>query len=157
MIKQNHPSLPTAVRKYGCRYRSLQAVAEWVTRRSLSVQDIIDAYEKLSKNPLVMDANCLCGTDEHLIIWDAFRRLGTADKGVQVGSMQGGKPTGWQGEYVEHDFVINDYKTTYGKHFVLADRAGKDIFDPWDYALESLPKKGLQRQLLYRVNYQKRT
>lgn len=155
MIKQNHPKLPQNVRKSGCRYRCLQAIAEWVTRRELSVQDITEAYHVFSKQPTVMNAQCNCGSDEHKIIWDAFARLGCDDKAVQVGTMQNGKPTGWQNEKVDYDFMILDYKTPTGKHFVLADCEGKTLWDPWDYSQEPLSKLQLQRQLLYKVNYTK--
>lgn len=155
MLKQNDYRLPEKVRQFGCRFRCLQAIAEWSLHRALTVQDITEAYNDFRKKPNVMNSNCECYGDEHLIIWDAFERLGSKDKGVQIGQMKGGKALDWNGNPTQFHFMILDYATSTGKHFVLADAGGKPIWDPWDHNQSPLNKLNLQRQLLYKITYAK--
>ncbi len=149
LIKQNKAGLPEAVQKWGCKYRCLQAIAELSEGHSLSAYDILSIYQAFAKknNPKVMNENCETGEQEHVIIDNAFYRLRLDEqrKAKMVGSINDkGETWGQQ----EGDFIMKDFKTPTGKHFVLFDKDGHEIFDPWDGTIERL---GVNKTMFYKV------
>lgn len=145
LVKQNMPGLPEQVREFGCKFRCLQAIAEFTIGRTLSPYDIMNIYHVFVKknDHTIMNSNCYMGENEHFVIDNAFYRLTLTEKykGKMVGSS-----TGWGVQ--KGDFIIKDFKTKFGKHFVLFDKFGREIFDPWDGNLERL---GLNKILFYEV------
>ena len=131
-IPQNHPALPEAVRLYGCRYRTLQAIAEFIAGATLSLRYITNAYNTFKREKDVMNSNCECGEKEFKIIQDAYTEL-TLEKRVlwQIGKIEGDKVTYWSGTPHPYTHIIREYKTNVGKHFVLLDKDKNLIFDPW--------------------------
>lgn len=148
IIKQNDTRLNESIRKFGCRFRSLQAIAEFSVGKFLTVEQIETAYKELQK-PKVMNANCECGEKEHEIINHAFKMLGSTWKGKQVGAKDLANNDEWAEQ--SGDFVIFDYRTPQGKHFTLANSKAKEIFDPWNYKLGKLEKTRHAKNLFYRV------
>ncbi len=153
MIAQNDRRLNRKINLYGCRFRSLQAVAEMFSGRRLSAEEVEAAYDEHVQNPEIMNENCRCGTQEHHIVNKAFTALGCLNTCRQVGSMQDGIPVGWDGNEVDFDFMILHWATqTPDGHFTLANKEGEEIFDPWNESFDApLGKKYIQRKLLYKV------
>lgn len=137
-IPQNHPKLPKAVRLYGCRYRTLQAIAEFIAGQTLSLRYITDAYNQFRKEKDVMTDNCECGQKEFKIIQDAYTEL-TLDKKVlwQIGKIDGDQVIYWSGKEYPYTHIIREYKTNVGKHFVLLDKEKNLIFDPWSLEFDA--------------------
>lgn len=149
LIKQNKSGLPSPVQKWGCKMRCLQAIAEFSEGQSLSAYDILTIYESFTKknNPKIMNQHCETGTQEDVIINNAFYRLrlDEARKAKMVGSRDSQGDT-WGRQ--EGDFIMKDFKTFSGKHFVLFDKDDNEIFDPWDGHLERL---GVNKIMFYKV------
>ncbi len=138
-VFQNDPRLPESIRRWGCNFRCLLAIAEDYCAEELTVEDIQDAYVELVG--VAMDPNCTMNAQLSLVTRWAFKRLGHSYQAVQVGlvyppsrfefwkfarvySILKGviHPIGYQG------------RTTVTFHFRLGDRMGKVIFDPYDPA-----------------------
>lgn len=131
-IPQNHPKLPKAVRLYGCRYRSLQAIAEFIAGATLSLRYISEAYDTFRKDKKIMDNNCTCGEKEFKIIQDAYTELTLESRVLwQIGKIENGQVIYWSGEPHPYTHIIREYNTNTGKHFVLLDKDKNLIFDPW--------------------------
>lgn len=151
LVKQNEAGLPDAVRAYGCKYRCLRSIAEFTEKRMLSTYDILTIYESFARknNPKIMNKNCACGEEEHLIINNAFYRLRLDETRTarMVGSKDDkGKTWGEQ----KGDFVMYHWNSeTDNGHFTLADSQGNEIFDPWKGKIK---KEGLKKTLYYKVS-----
>ncbi len=136
MIYQNDLRLPEKIRKFGCNFRSLLAIAEFYCNAEFTVDDIKSAYAELVGK--VMDEDCTMNAQLSFVTRWAFKRLGHSYQAVQVGivyppakfefwksarvySILKGvlHPVGYQGRSM----------ITY--HFRLGDRMGKMIFDPY--------------------------
>jgi hypothetical protein len=125
------------------------AIAEFVEGRALTVEHIRDIIERGRKVPGVIVNDLMrAGASEHWIINEAFRALGSARQGRQVG---------WDISHldtVRWDYMIRHHATgTSDGHFVLCDRAQSEIFDPWkaEQIGQALPKGRVIRRLLYRT------
>lgn len=151
LVKQNHAGLPDAIRSWGCKYRCLQAIAEFSEGRTLSAYDIMTIYDSFAakNNPKIMNKNCETGTEEHVIINNAFYRLRLDEKRTakMVGSRNADGDT-WaeqEGDFIMYHYAINGRRDG---HFVLANSKGKEIFDPWDGKLE---RGNLIKTMYYKV------
>lgn len=151
MIAQNDKRLRKEINLYGCRFRCLQAIAEITCGKTLTAEQIEDAYNIFSVQPKIMNRNCRTGADEHFIIEHAFKVLGSNQKARQHGSHVLTTNERWSAQ--SGDFIILHWSTnTSDGHFTLADKNGKEIFDPWDEEISgSLSKKTITRKLYYKV------
>lgn len=153
IIPQNHPKLPSPIRLYGCRYRTLQAIAEFIAGVPLSLRYIVDAYNEFKKNKDIMNSNCECGSKEFKIIQDAYEEL-TLDKRVlwQIGKIDQGQIVYWSGKEHPYTHIIREYKTNVGKHFVLLDKDKNLIFDPWSLEYnDPLKILGIANEYIYGI------
>ncbi len=152
LIKQNDRRLNKSIRLWGCRFRSLLAIAEFSVGRSLSEVQIEEIYLDAIKSETIMNNNCYCGKDEHLLISMAFGKLGSKNKGRQVGTMLDGFPVGWDNKPTDFDFIIAQYPTKTGSHFTLLGKDQNTIFDPWCTELDGHIIEGaIKKMLLYKV------
>lgn len=151
MIAQNDKRLRKEINLYGCRFRCLQAIAEITCGKTLTAEQIEDAYNIFSVQPKIMNKNCHTGTDEHLIIEHAFKVLGSNKKARQHGAhvLTANEKWGTQ----SGDFIILHWSTnTSDGHFTLANINGEEIFDPWNEKISGSPgKKTITRKLYYKV------
>lgn len=140
MIYQNDARLNEKIRRFGCNFRSLLAIAEVYTGKELLAKDIADAYNDLVGK--AMDGDCTMTSQLGLVPRWAFKRLGHAQyrveqigivypphrfefwKSARVYSIRKDvmHPIGYQG------------RSSVTFHFRLADRMGKVIFDPYNPA-----------------------
>ena len=156
LIPQNDQQLPELIRLYGSRFRCLCAIAEFSLQLNLTHEQIIQVYDLARQHPSgkVMNDNCLCMQDEHHISKLAFLALKDKNRlARQVGTLQNGIPTGWDGKKVDFDYQILEFKTDTGKHFILANQNSQIIFDPWStkYSAALKTEKQPQKYLLYKV------
>lgn len=151
MIAQNDKRLRKEINLYGCRFRCLQAIAEITCGKSLTAEQIEDAYNIFSVQPKIMNKNCRTGPDEHLIIEHAFKCLGSTKNARQHGAFVATTGEKWAAQF--GDFIILHWSTnTSDGHFTLANSGGKEIFDPWDEKIGgSIGKKTITRKLFYKV------
>ncbi len=136
MIFQNDPRLPEKIRKFGCNFRSLLAIAEFYCNAEFTVDDIKAAYNELVGH--AMDEDCTMNAQLSLVTRWAFKRLGHSYQAVQVGIVY--PPTKF--EFWKFARVYSILKGVLhpagyqGRsmitfHFRLGDRMGKTIFDPY--------------------------
>lgn len=149
IIYQTDPRLPENVRRYGCRVFSLLAIAQFVSGKALSAEQINDITERGREYPEVIVNDIMrCGIDEHLLINWAFDALGNGREGRQVG---------WTEEHlhtVDWEYMIARWKTDGPDgHFTLFDRAQIELYDPWnpEQADYKINKREIAQRLLYRT------
>ena len=137
MIFQNDPQMWEKVRKYGCNFRSLLAIAEFYCDQELTADDIKDAYAAMVGK--AMDADCTMNAQLSLVTRWAFNRLGHPYQALQVGIVYPpAKFEFWKSARVYTILKGLMHPTGYdGRsyptfHFRLGDRMGKVIFDPYD-------------------------
>lgn len=152
MIKQNDKRLHEQIRATGCNFRSLQAMAEVISGKILTAQQINKAYDDLTQNPKVLAKDCTCGPQLAQIILRAMHDLDYKGSAAQVGSIIDGNKGYWGG-YSDHNFCVIHWNTKYPTgHFTLADKDGQEIFDPYDATLSGdLGKSSIRKILLYKV------
>jgi hypothetical protein len=140
LVTQDDPKLNVEINRYGCRFRSLLAIAEWHTGKILTPLAIQQAYNDLV--PGAMDVHCRCNENEHKIIRWAMRTLGASTRGYQIGVAEGcARLEFWPAAQIytvlkgiTHYKGEPGYEQEEGYHFRLADRAGKLLFDPMPMA-----------------------
>lgn len=138
LVKQDESGLNENIRKYGCRYRCLQAIAEITEGRTLSKYDIETVYDKFVKkgDKDIMNETCYCGKKDHIITENAFYRLRLDEK--KKVKQVGGRDSSGESWGVAGDFIIKHFKTPYGGHFILFDKDDNEIFDPSEAKIERL-------------------
>lgn len=149
IIAQTDYAMPRAIQLYGCRFMSLIAIPQFVVGDALTVEQILEIAAIGKSIPTVIkNANFEMGRDEHEVISLAFQLLGAKRAGRQVG---------WDAEHidtVQWEYMIREWSTaTRWRHFDLADRRGRELYDPYDRrtADYSLRKIEITRKLLYRT------
>lgn len=138
MIYQNDARLNEKIRRFGCNFRSLLAIAEVYTGKQLLAKDIEDAYAELVGK--AMDAECTMNAQLSAVPRWAFKRLGHAGYGVaQVGIVY--PPMRFEFWKSARVFTIlkgvmypigYQGRSSVTFHFRLGDRTGKLLFDPYN-------------------------
>lgn len=152
VIFQNDRRLNRQINLYGCRFRCLQAIAEFSLGKALTVEQIEMGYQEAIKNKNVMKPNCACGKDEHEIINYAFKMLNSGLEGKQIGGIDSkGNLTFWDGQKKGYDFIIDRWTTKTGYHFILAF-LDKDYWNPWSTKFDAkLTVYNNTQKLLYKT------
>jgi len=163
MIYQTDKRLNSQIQSWGCYFRSLQGIAEFVSKKTLTAIQINGLYfrgwqeeEKQWNGEMQapMESNCYVNYP-HKIISQAFTELGLDFQCTQIGANKknrGKSPTFWDSVVSSLDFSY-DYQIQWYKeglsfsHAVLADRHGRVIFNP-DPMLEL---KGVPEVELWRI------
>lgn len=158
LLPQNFPTLNENIRKWGCRFMCLISIPQLWLNKYFTDEDINDLYVKSVKlGSKVMKENCECGEEEHKIINLAFVKLGSKNTCSQIGKYENGELSFYDGSLItpEIDFIIDDYSTDYGKHFILSlpDRSiSNNYYNPWSTLYDKkLTLNRLSRKLLYKV------
>ena len=141
LVPQNDPKLNPEIQRYGCRFRSLLAIAEFHTGKILTPLAIQQAYNELV--PSAMDVHCKCNENESKITRWAMRTLGSSTRCYQIGIVLGcTRLEFWPAAQIytilkglTHLGGEPGYETGPGFHFRLGNRAGKLIFDPFPMAI----------------------
>ncbi|MGL4524536.1 MAG: hypothetical protein ACRCVN_03315 [Spirochaetia bacterium] len=154
MISQNHPENKKEIQLYGCNFRCLQAIAELSCDKFLTSFEINALHTKNSQNSKVIGKNCWCGPNLHQITDAVFAHFGHPYTCRQVGGVDAkGEVWGRQ----EGDFVVLHWNTNFPSgHFTLADKDGKEIWDP--HSLEygkDLGKTSIRKKLFYSIRSKK--
>jgi len=161
LIKQTDPRLPVLINKYGCYFRSLQAIAEITVGKQLDYTKIISLYyalqqkkSSLGDGKMIIDNECYVN-DPNSVIRAAFQELGADRKCYQIGLVNivpalPCVPLFWSWvKDVRYDFIINQVVTVHGNaHFVLGDSKGNTIFDPYD---PPVTVTAVKRQIYYQL------
>jgi hypothetical protein len=171
VVYQTDPRWPWYVNRYGCRWRSIANIAELVAGQALTFSKLADLLDTCREHPKILTVNTsggpymMCGPDEHMIGNVAFDLLGAGYRLRQIGIMtpEGREilyaPVSWQYQIIHWQTAGPD------GHYSVGDRAGAEIFDPWnndeltpdllsrmhlrsDYRMV---KRDIRRRLLYRV------
>lgn len=156
---QNYPSLTQPIRRYGCRFMCLSAIAMIEVGKALTYPQVEDLYGKACLLPdVVVNPNtALCGAREDWIINEAFKMLGHPEKrGIQVGQIdREGQPKLWNGNKTDdYKYVIVHWKT-HGPdgHFTLVDRE-ETAYDPHSDQYDggyTIDKVSISRELIYKI------
>jgi hypothetical protein len=141
LVTQDDPKLNAEINRYGCRFRSLLAIAEWHTGKILTPLAIQQAYNDLV--PGAMDVHCRCNENEHKIIRWGMRTMGSSARCYQIGIVYGcARLEFWPAAQMYtilkglcHRKGEPGYEQEPGFHFRLGDRAGKLLFDPQPMAV----------------------
>ncbi len=137
------PEFPYEVNRYGCRVFVLIAIPQFVEGRCLDSEQILNLIARgKAVDEVITNELMKCGRQEHLLINWAFEVLGSNRHGQQVG---------WAPEHVARDnwqYMVQHWETAGPDgHFILADRAQKEIYNPSrDPAIEM---KRIVRRLCY--------
>ena len=141
LVPQTDPKLNAEINRYGCRFRSLLAIAEFHTGKMLTPQMIEQAYDELV--PAAMDVHCKCNENEHKIIRWGMRALSSTARCYQIGIVYGAaRLEFWPAAQIytilngiTHYKGEPGYEEEDGHHFRLGDRTGKLTFDPQPMAI----------------------
>jgi hypothetical protein len=109
-------------------------MAEIYVGKVLDVDEINEAYYKLSENPDVMDKDCTLGYKLQYIIDWALLKLGKAGFGYQIGGKVDGEDFNfWYGDKNIVDFTLLHGVTEKGNsHYRLGKGLTDKVwFDPW--------------------------
>ena len=119
------------VYKYGCNFRSLQAMAEIKSRRTLSENEIIDLYT-IATNRDYIDSDCYVNKPEE-ITNSVFKLYKSKYRVWNCGKVKNGEAVNWKGHPVKFDYsIIKLYQPDMeNKHFVLGDTDYNLVFDPY--------------------------
>jgi hypothetical protein len=153
LILQTNVGLNPEVQKFGCRFRSLLAIAEFHTQKALKVSQIETAYKELVD--VAMDVHCTCNSREDKIIRWGMRELFCTARGYQIGIAYGCERIEfWPAAQI---YTIlkglthrkgEDGRTEDSFHFRLGDRMGKLLFDPMPAAVVKEEQELLTYQVL---------
>ena len=160
IVKQNAVPVPQ-VQQYGCCFMCLLFFAQSETDKALKAQDVATIYHQILElnDDSIMNSNCWCGSNEHIIIDKAFQFLGDNRRMRQVGYVEPatGKVISWAGKELAKStegFNIRLERSTLsngqtGKHFTAQNDLGGE-YDPWDVQRAGkLPIVALNRQFAY--------
>lgn len=150
------------INKYGCRFMSMIAIPQIITGKRLTAEGINEIYDRAVAGNLgdnVMESDCTCGANEHLLMTKAFEMLGDKDhycRQIFVSDAAGKYrsldmlPSKDNILFIVVDFNTTSDKRTYGgHHFVLFNAIGELIYDPAGGTVKSW--KSLNRWLVYKV------
>ena len=137
-LKQNDVPVEN-VRLYGCRFMCLLYFAQVHAMRNLNEIQIKQIYDwAVQQGDDVMNAQCLCGKDEHKIIDFAVQVLASNRVIIrQAGYVdENNMALGWDGQPFSGMAlgVVASWPTDVGQHFTVI-KLGVDytMYDPWDY------------------------
>jgi len=147
ILYQTDPRFSPTINRYGCRVFTLLAIPQFIAGRCLSVKQIKDIIEQGQiQRYVIVNAQMLCGADEHWLINEGFRALKIRRAGRQVG---------WDPEHIKTrrwQYMIAHWETAGPDgHYTLFDRGQKEIYDPHDsrQAGYTIDKRQIVRRLLY--------
>lgn len=162
ILFQINKKLYPNINKYGCRFMSLIAIPQIITGKRLTAEGINEIYDRAIAGNLgddVMENDCTCGSNEHLLMSKAFEMLGDKDhycRQIFVSDAAGKYrsldmlPSKDNILFIIVDFNTTSDKRTYGgHHFVLFNAIGELIYDPAGGTVKSW--KSLNRWLVYKV------
>lgn len=138
---QTDLALNAEINRYGCRFRSLLAIAEFHAGKILTPGMIEQAYHDLV--PLAMDVHCKCNEREDKIIRWGMRALGSTARCYQIGVVaKCERLEFWPAAQIYtilrglcHAKGEPGYEEEAGYHFRLGDRSGVLLFDPQPMAV----------------------
>jgi hypothetical protein len=149
MIYQTDPRLTRELNLWGCRVMALLAIPQFVVGRPLSVSQILSiVHQGRQMDGVIVNDKMRAGGQEHELIRLGFAALGVNRTGRQVGWKESMR------ELVDWDYMIYRWTTKQGgQHFTVADRDGREIYDPYneEQATYPLTKSEMVQPLLYRT------
>lgn len=151
LIPQTNENLISDIQHSGCNFRSLSAIAEITSKKCLSYEDILDIYRSvLDQGSIKKD--CEVVKPENLVNF-VFKFLDSDHSVWNSGYMKDGIAKTWGNEVTENfDYtIIKLYQKDKSKrHFVLGDREGALLWDPYPNS-ESVKLWNVKDIYLYKV------
>ena len=140
LLKQTDKRLLSVIREVGCFFRSAQAIAEMISGKALTPEQINEMWEWARKAGYIDEHNCMRASAP--ITNHTLKILGCNKKAYEVGTSRNGRDEYYPSipEKMERaDYRIQKIKTKYsvGTHFRVINGYGAVIYDP-DPSIESL-------------------
>ena len=150
LLKQTDKRLSTVIREVGCFFRSAQAIAEMISGKSLTPDQINEMWEWAKKAGYIDDRNFMRASAP--ITNHTLKVLGCNKKVYEVGTCRTGRDEYYPSvsrNMARADYRIQKIKTKYqaGTHFRVINSYERVLYDP-DPSIESL---GAFYQILYCV------
>ena len=129
LLKQTELFYP--INKYGCNFRSLQAMAETNLNLSLNYDTIIDLHS-IALNMSWIDSECTVQQPEQ-IVNSVFKFFKRRTRAWNCGKVKNGEAVNWKGHPTAFDYCIIKLwqPNMEDKHFVLGDTNYNLVFDPY--------------------------
>ena len=139
-IKQTDKRLLPIIRQIGCFFRSAQAIAEMISGKALTPEQINDMWEWAKGVGYIDNKNFMRASAP--ITNHTLKLLGCKKKVYEVGTLRNGREEYYPSvvkNMARADYRIQKIKTKYqaGTHFRVVNEYERVIYDP-DPSIESL-------------------